>query len=122
MINKLYTICLLVRAFDASMAFYKDNLGLELNSQDTGFADFKLEGTSLAIFEKKTAEAMFPGKYMNSGGSAVLAIQVEDFDKAVNDLKAKNINIFEGPKTTAWGQTVLYFLDPDKNIWEVSKK
>ena len=30
-------------------------------------------------------------------------------------------DVFEGPKTTEWGQTVAYFKDPDGNIWEVSK-
>ena len=58
---------------------------------------------------------------MNSGGGAVLAFQVDDVEKTCDDLKAKGVNVVEGPKTTPWGQTVAYFLDPDGNIWEVSK-
>ena len=122
MFNKLFAICLLVEDFEKSVAFYKNTLGLEINSQDGKFADFKLEGTSLAIFQKSEATTMFPKEHMGSAGGSVLAYQVDDVDKACDDLKAKGIKIFEGPKTTAWGQTVAYFKDPDGNIWELSKK
>lgn len=122
MFNKLFAVCLLVDDFDKSMAFYKDKLGLEINSQDGKFADFKLEGTSLAIFQKSEATVMFPQSYMAAGGGSVLGFQVADVNKACQELKAKGVEIFEGPKTTSWGQTVAYFKDPDGNIWEVSQK
>lgn len=48
--------------------------------------------------------------------------QVPDVEKTVAELKRKGVNVFEGPKKTAWGQTVAYFLDPDDNIWEVSQQ
>lgn len=121
MFNKLFANCLLVNDFDKSMRFYRDILGLKVNSQDGKFADFKLEGTSLAIFEKEAAVAMFPKEHMGSGGGVVLAFQVDDVNKACGELKAKGVDVFEGPKTTEWGQTVAYFKDPDGNIWEVSK-
>ncbi len=122
MFNKLFAVCLLVKDLNESMRFYQDILGLELNSQDDGFADFKIEGTSLAIFQKDKAVSMLPEDYMKSGGGAVLAFQVDDVEKTCDDLKVKGVNIVEGPKTTSWGQTVAYFLDPDGNIWEVSKR
>lgn len=120
MFNKLFANCLLVDDFDKSMTFYKDILGLSVNSQDGKFADFKLEGTSLAIFEKSTAVAMFPKENMGTGGGIVLAFQVDDVAKSCEQLKAKGVAIFEGPKKTEWGQTVAYFKDPDGNIWEIS--
>ena len=58
---------MLVKDFEKSLPFYRDILGLELNSQDGKFADFKLEGTSLAIFQKSDAVAMFPEKFMTKG-------------------------------------------------------
>jgi len=64
---------------------------------------------------------MFPKKHMNSGGGAVLGFQVKNVENACKKLKEKGMKIFEGPKTTEWGQTVAYFKDPDKNIWEISK-
>ena len=120
MFNKLFAIALLVENFDKSLEFYRDKLGLEVKSQDGKFTNFKLGETELAIFEKSEAVSMFPAQYMKSGGGAVIGFQVEDVSKACEELKSKGIEIFEGPKMTEWGQTVVYFLDPDANIWEVS--
>lgn len=38
----LYAVCLLVHDFEVSLKFYRDKLGLVLNSQDGKYADFKL--------------------------------------------------------------------------------
>jgi len=120
MFKKLFAICLFVNDFDKSFSFYKKTLGLKVNSQEGKFADFKLEGAGLAIFQKNEATAMFPKKHMAKGGGCVLGFQVKDVKKACNQLKSKGAKIFEGPKTTEWGQTVAYFKDPDNNIWEIS--
>lgn len=122
MFNNIFAVCLLVNDFNKSLDFYQNILGLEINSTNETFADFKLNGTSLAIFQRSEAIAMFPKEYMNSGGSCVLAFQVDGVEEAVSELKKKGMEIFEGPKTTSWGQTVAYFLDPDSNIWEISNK
>ncbi len=122
MFHKLFAICLLVEDFDSSVKFYKDTLGLEVNSQNGTFADFKMVGTSLAIFQKSDATAMFASKYMKTGGGCVLAFQVTDVAKACTELERKGVQIFAGPKQTAWGQTVAYFQDPDHHIWEISAK
>lgn len=118
--NKLYAICLLVNDLEKSLQFYKEVLGLTINSQDDGYIDFQLGEAILAIFQKDKAVSMFGAEHMNTGGGLVLAYQVKDVQKACDDLKAKGIEIFEGPKTTPWGQTVAYFKDPDTHIWEVT--
>ena len=65
---------------------------------------------------------MFPKENMGKGGGVVIGFQVDDVKKTCETLKAKGVEIFEGPKKTEWGQTVAYFKDPDDNIWEVSNK
>lgn len=122
MVDKLYAVCLLVEDFERSLSFYTDALGLTVNSKDKGYTDFKLGDTLLAIFQKDEAKTMFSKKHMKQGGGAVLAYQVADVTKACEELTAKGIKIFEGPKETPWGQTVAYFKDPDNNIWEITNK
>jgi len=121
MFKKLFAICLLVNDFDKSFDFYKNILELEVNSNEGRFANFKLGETELAIFQKSEAVAMFPTKYMKSGGGAVIAFQVKNVEVTCKKLEEKGVNIFDGPKKTAWGQTVAYFNDPDDNIWEISQ-
>ncbi len=121
MFNKLFAVCLLVNDFKKSFDFYKNVLNLEVNSNEGKFANFKLGETELAIFQKEEAIAMFPKKYMGNGGGAVIGFQTENIKEIIKKLTSKRVEIFEGPKKTAWGQTVAYFLDPDNNIWEISE-
>lgn len=120
--KKIFAVCLIVKDFKKSMDFYTNIMGFEVNSKDGVFADFKLGETSLAIFEKSGATSMLSEKYMNVGGGAVIAFQTKNLNMYVDDVKKKGGNIVEGPKTTEWGQKVVYFLDPDGNIIEVSEE
>ncbi|HVX93219.1 MAG TPA: VOC family protein [Candidatus Dojkabacteria bacterium] len=119
--EKLFAICLIVKDFEKSFNFYTEILGFKINTNEKPFADFTLGETSLAIFEKSGATAMLPTKYMNEGGSIVIAFQVKNIGAEINNLNKKGIKIVEGPKKTEWGQKVAYFLDPDKNIIELSE-
>lgn len=120
MFPSLFAICLLVDNFEKSLAFYRDILGLKIRDKEEGFANFILQGTELAIFQKDAAIAMFPRKYMKPSGGFLIAYQVDDIARVCEDLKRKGVVIFEGPKVTPWGQSVAYFHDPGGNIWEVT--
>jgi len=121
MFKKLFAVCLLVDDFEKSLNFYRDILGLSVKSQEGKFANFQLGETELAIFQKDEAVTMFPEEHMGKGGGAVIGFQVENLEEAVGQIKTKGVEIFEGPKTTPWGQKVAYFKDPDGNIWEISE-
>lgn len=120
MVTKLFAVCLLVDDFETSLAFYRNILELKIRDKEEGFANFVLEGTELAIFQKDAAVAMFPRAYMKPAGGFLIAYKVDDVPKACDELQKKGVIIFEGPKVTPWGQSVAYFHDPDGNIWEVT--
>lgn len=111
--------CLLVDDLEKSLKFYVGKLGLKIKVHDGGYVGFK--NTSFSLFQKDKAVGMFPARYMRKGGGVILAVVVKDLKKICADLKEKGVKFFEGPKTTAWGQKVAYFNDPDGNIWEVSE-
>jgi catechol 2,3-dioxygenase-like lactoylglutathione lyase family enzyme len=48
-----------------------------------------------------------------------IAFQVEDLEKAVQDLKAHNVEIAGGPRLRGDGITQLYICDPDGYIIEL---
>lgn len=120
MITKMFAVCLLVKDLAKSREFYEQKLGLIVNSEDTGFVDYKLGETPLALFENEHATAMFPAKHMRPAGGAIIALSVEDVSKTCQKLEEKGIEIFEGPKLTTWGQTVAYLHDPDGYIIELT--
>jgi len=121
MFDKIYAVCLLVENYKKSLSFYNDILEFKINSQDKNYTDFKVGDTLFAIFEKKEAEVMFPGRHMNKGGGAVIAFPVGNVDEICKLLNGKGVRIFEGPKVMPWGQKVAYFKDPDNNIIEVTE-
>ena len=45
-------------------------------------------------------------------------IEIDDMEKAVLDLKAKNIRILRGPLIIENGETWIYFADEDNNVLE----
>lgn len=120
MFDRLFAICLLVDDFEKSLAFYRDVLELKIRDKEEWFANFILEGTELAIFQKDAATTMFPRSYMKPSGGFLIAYKVDNVTKTCDKLRKTGVTIFEGPKVTPWGQTVAYFHDPDGNIWEVT--
>jgi len=120
MFKKIYALCLLVDDLEKSLIFYRDTLGLIVNSSDEGYVDFQLGETLYALFQKDKAVAMFASQHMGSGGGCVIAFPVENVASTSEELKQKGLVIFEGPKTMPWGQTVAYFKDPDGNILELT--
>lgn len=120
MIKRLDALCLLVNDLGKSRHFYEDLLGLAVNSTDTGFVDYQLGETPLALFEKSHATAMFPAKFISSAGGVVVALRVDDVPLTYATLVSKGVVFFEPPKTTSWGQVVAYFHDPDGHIIEIT--
>lgn len=122
MFDKLFAVCLIVEDFDKSLAFYRDTLGLTVNANEGGFANFRLGETELAIFQKNAATAMFPAKFIKPSGGLVIGFQVDNLNASCKALTEKGVEFFEGPKTTAWGQKVAYLHDPDGNTLELSER
>lgn len=120
MISQVDAVCLLVDSLSISREFYENKLGLTVKSTDTGFVEYKLGETPIALFEKKFATSMFPSKYMTHAGGLVLALKVDSVEKQCQKLKSLGVEIFEGPKEVPWGQTVAYLHDPNGYIIEIT--
>jgi len=71
--------------------------------------------------QRENTGELLSEKHLNKGGSVFLCFQVEDINAAYEELKNRGVEFITSPKVTSWGQNVAYFLDPDNNIWEISK-
>ncbi len=122
-ITKLFATCLLVTDLEKSLNFYEKKLGLQKKFENDGFVDFELGETGLALFQQNKATAMFPIEHMKpTGGSFLIGFQVSDLYAYCKSLGEIGVKVFEGPKTTTWGQKVAYIKDPDENIIEISEE
>jgi uncharacterized protein len=116
-------IALFVADLQRAIAFYRDRLGLELKRLDTGFAEFRMEGTILALWEEADVrQALDFAGGPRRGPHAMLAIRLDSpaaVDAAHEELAARGVVFRSTPRTYPWNAHAAYFSDPDDNLWEI---
>ena len=121
-IDRLDHLVLTVVDIDATVAFYRDVLGMEPVVFGGGRTALNFGRSKINLhqvgneFEPKAAHPV--------AGSADLCLIAEDsLDDVIVELTARNVVIEEGPvaRTGALGRMrSVYFRDPDQNLIEVS--
>lgn len=102
-----------VSDMDRSIAFYRDVLGLELETliEEVQWAEFKAEPTTLALINPASFRSEAPEPRI---GGATIYLAVEDLAAAMADLKEKGVPLVFGPMESpvCWMSVIL---DPDGN-------
>ena len=105
-LKKITDICLLVENIERTVAFYTEKLDLTLRRRAEGFADFEMDGVTLAAWEighisKHTGVPNHPGR---EGHKACIALELESpatLDRMYDELTAKGIVFHAPPEKTA---------------------
>jgi catechol 2,3-dioxygenase-like lactoylglutathione lyase family enzyme len=107
----------LVRDLDASVAFYRDTLGIDLGAGDY-LATHSLEGIkhfglwTLADAARSCFDATsWPEDVPIPQGN--IEFDVDDVAAAAAELQAKGCRLLIGPRTEPWGQVVARLLSPE---------
>ena len=110
----------IIRDREASVAFYRDVLGLPIPESDylatddiegvKHFGLWALEDAAEAIFGVRQWPADLP---VPQGGIEFDVDSKEEVADAARELEAKGVRILAGPKDEPWGQTVVRFLSPE---------
>src|SRR5215469_10004636 len=103
----------------AARAFYEGFLGLKTNSDFDGsknpnWVEYGIGGGTLGV-------GCAPGMWEPSTKGASAALEVDDFDSALKEVKAKNIPIVMGPHDFPSCQMVV-IADPDGNRVTLHKR
>ncbi len=108
-ILKAHHIAIKARDFQASKKFYTEVLGLKVvggfPGRDIIFID--LNGTTIELMGGGPEEFTKP-----QGGLTHLALEVDDVDQTVAELKAKGVTFAREPSSFEFGRNV-FFTDPD---------
>ena len=112
---KFYAQRIFSFSWDESVAFYQDKVGLPLKFQnaDMGWAEFDLEGMSLAIERQDPKD---PEAQSLVGRFVGISIQVDDIDSVYNDLCDKGVKFTGPPEIQPWGGVLAHMVDPDNNV------
>jgi catechol 2,3-dioxygenase-like lactoylglutathione lyase family enzyme len=114
---KLSQVRLLVDDFGGCFRFLRDDLGLHCTFGDegSGYASFTAGEGTIAVFDR--AEQAEVATLRPAGDAALVVLEVEDTDAAVERLAPR---VVAGPvDRTDWGGRVAYVRDPDGNLFEL---
>lgn len=100
-----------VTDFTASVSFYRDTLGLELEllDEEMGWAEFAAPPTTLAVGEATSQMPITPG-----GGGTGIALAVDDVETSTEDLRNEGTTVRMDPVESGVCHMSM-IADPDDN-------
>ena len=110
MIRHLAGIAEIVDDLSAAVSFYRDDLGLEVDTSDSvDYASVKIPGViHFGLWSREAAaEATYGDRTAVDRVSPGLTIEfeVDDVPSASQALEGRGIKLLHGPKAEPWGQT-----------------
>ena len=119
--DRIAYVILYVADLDASIAFYRDVLGLPYRFVDAGYAEFGTDGTRFALYERRRAEWLTGGP-VTPGPAAEVVFLVDDVDAEAARLEALGTTILTGPADRPWGHRTIHLADPDGFVVELAQE
>lgn len=118
-------ITLFVEDLERSKLFYQDVFGLSVFFEDKSSAVFRFENTLINLLKIAAARDLIePGVVASpaAGSRFQLTIPVEDVDAACAELKARGVELLNGPMDRVWGVCTASFTDPGGHVWEIAQR
>jgi catechol 2,3-dioxygenase-like lactoylglutathione lyase family enzyme len=119
----LGAITLFVDDLARSRRFYEDVFGLEPIFADDVSAAFRFENAIVNLLLRGEAHGLIaPAEVALAGSRFQLTIRVADADAACELLRAKGVELLNGPVDREWGVRTAAFADPSGHVWEVAQE
>lgn len=119
---------LAVADVEASVGFYRDRLGFELEAgyDDPPYATLALAGTRLSLAEQGHDAEDRPGVAMlapedRSRLQVALVLEVTDCRGAYDDLSSEGVEFLAEPFSPPWGGARCFAVDPDGYLVELEE-
>ena len=119
---------LAVSDFAASLAFYRDRLGLELEAvyDDPPYATLSCAGARISLAEQGHPADDRPGVAMTapadrSQAAVVLVLEVADAMAVHALLEAEGVAMLAAPFSPPWGGCRFFCVDPDGYLVEIEQ-
>jgi catechol 2,3-dioxygenase-like lactoylglutathione lyase family enzyme len=119
---------LAVSDFQASLAFYRDRLGLEVEAvyDDPPYATLTCAGARISLAEQGHAADDRPGVAMaapadSAQAAVVLVIEVPDALAVHAVLQAEDVTMLAEPFSPPWGGCRFFCVDPDGYLVEIEQ-
>jgi predicted enzyme related to lactoylglutathione lyase len=119
---------LAVSDLEASLAFYRDRLGLEVEAvyDDPPYATLACAGARVSLAEQGHPAEDRPGVLMTapadrSQAAVVLVLEVDDALAVHGELAAEGVAMLAPPFSPPWGGCRFFCVDPDGYLVEIEE-
>ena len=119
---------LAVRDVAASVAFYRDVVGFEVEAEydDPPYATLALAGTRLSLAEQGHPSEDRPGVEMTaprdpSEAAVVVVVEVDDARAEHTAMQAAGVRLLAEPYEPPWGGCRFFCIDPDGYLVEIEQ-
>ena len=116
---------LFVEDLAAAEAFYSQVFRAPLVYEDASSAAFQFKDLIINLLQVEAAhEIVAPGAVAGraAGSRFQLSIWVDDVDAVCAELRARGVQLLQGPINRPWGMRTANFVDPAGHSWEVAQK
>jgi len=116
-------ITLFVEDLAAAKRFYGDAFGLPVHYEDDNSAVFLFGGTMVNLLDAGEAPSLVSPAAVASPEAGVrfqFTLGVDDVDATCADLRARGVELLNGPIDRPWGIRTASFRDPGGHIWEIA--
>jgi catechol 2,3-dioxygenase-like lactoylglutathione lyase family enzyme len=116
-------ITLFVEDLAAAKRFYGDAFGLPVHYEDDNSAVFLFGGTMVNLLDAGQAPPLVAPAAVASPEAGVrfqFTLGVDDVDATCADLRARGVELLNGPIDRPWGIRTASFRDPGGHIWEIA--
>ena len=125
MFRHLASVAEIVEDFDATVRFYRDTLGLEVEVHHDGYADVTVPGTlHFGIWSREeAAKATFgsPEAASSIPLGFTIGFEVDEVESAEGRLRESGIDVVQPTKTEPWKQVTSRFLTPNGAFCEIAE-
>ena len=116
-------VTLFVEDLDEAKRFYAEVFDLPVHWEDENSAVFLFGETMINLLRVTEAPGLIEPARVGSPDDGVrfqFTIGVDDVDAKVEELKARGVEILNGPVDRPWGIRTASFRDPGGHIWEIA--
>ncbi len=125
MIRHFAGVAEIVEDFEAAIKFYRDTLGLEVESLSEGYATATVPGVlHFGIWSRaEAAEATYgsPDAAERVPLGFTIAFEVDEVTEAAQHLNNEAVEVVQPTKTEPWGQVTSRFITPSGALCEIAE-
>ena len=123
-LHRVGVITLFVEAVEPAKTFYARVFDLPVVFEDESSAVFRFENMLVNLVDAQSAPELIEPAPVGTGRDArfMSTVWVDDADAACEELRARGVQLLNGPQDRPWGVRTAAFADPDGHVWEIAQQ